>query len=52
MSEVAELIKRVAFDKEDTEKVKQDVIKLKSDFNKIHYCFHEGHPAYERFRLV
>ncbi len=52
MSEVAELIKRVAVDKEATEKVKQDVIKLKMDFNKIHYCFHVGHPAYERFRLV
>lgn len=52
MSEVAELIKRVAVDKEDTEKVKQDVIKLKSDFSTIHYCFHEGHPAYKRFRLV
>jgi len=52
MSEVADLIKRVAVDKEDTEKVKRDVIKLKSDFNTIHYCFHEGHPAYKRFRLV
>jgi glycine hydroxymethyltransferase len=52
MSEVAELIKRVAVDKEDTEKVKQDVIKLKANFNTIHYCFHEGHPAYKRYRLV
>ncbi len=52
MSEVAELIKRVVVDKEATEKVKQDVIQLKKDFNKIHYCFHEGHSAYKRYRLV
>lgn len=52
MSEVAELIKRVAIDKEDPEKVKRSVIQLKGDFKKIHYCFHDGHPAYERFKLV
>jgi glycine hydroxymethyltransferase len=52
MSEVAELIKRVAVDKEAPEKVKQDVIKLKVDFNTIHYCFHDNHPAYKRFKLV
>ncbi len=52
MSEVADFIKRVAVDKEDTEKVKEDIIEFKKDFNKIHYCFHEGHPAYKRYRLV
>jgi len=52
MSEVAELIKRVAVDKESTDSVKADVIQLKKDFSQIHYCFHEGHPGYERFKLV
>ncbi len=52
MAEVADLIKRIIVDKEPTEKVKQDVIQLKKDFSTIHYCFHEGHPAYERFKLV
>jgi glycine hydroxymethyltransferase len=52
MSEVAELIKRIIVDKESTDKVKRDVIQLKKDFCTIHYCFNEGHPAYERFKLV
>jgi glycine hydroxymethyltransferase len=52
MSEVAELIARAIVKKEPTDKVKQDVIKLKRDFNRIHYCFNDGHPAYDRFKLV
>jgi glycine hydroxymethyltransferase len=52
MAEVADLIARAIVKKESTESVKKDVIKLKRDFSKIHYCFNEGHPAYDRFKLV
>ncbi|MBU4032218.1 MAG: serine hydroxymethyltransferase [Candidatus Thermoplasmatota archaeon] len=52
MSEVADLIKRIIVDKEPTANVKKDVIQLKRDFKTIHYCFNEGHPAYDRFKLV
>ncbi len=52
MSEVAEFIKRVAIDKENTDKIKADVITFKADFQVMHYCFHENFPAYKRHRLV
>jgi len=52
MAEVAELIARVIVKKEPTEKVKQDVIKMKGDFQTIHYCYQRDHPAYKRFHLA
>lgn len=52
MAEVAELIKRVTVNKESPASVKKDVISLKAGFKNIHYCFHEGHPAYKRYRLT
>ncbi len=51
MVEVAEFIKRVA-DKEDTGKIKEDVINFKADFQGMQYCFHPDFPAYKRHRLV
>lgn len=52
IGEVADLISRIIVKKEAPAKVKKDVVKLKGDFKKIHYCFNEGHPAYDRFKLV
>jgi glycine hydroxymethyltransferase len=46
MKEVARLIKRVAIDREEPEKVKKDVILLKSQYQTVHYCF-DGDGAYE-----
>lgn len=39
MKQIAELMKRIALDGEKPEKVKEDVIELKRNFNKVHYCF-------------
>lgn len=52
MAEVADLIKRVAVNKESTANVKKDVISLKAGFMNIQYCFHEGHLAYKRYKLT
>jgi glycine hydroxymethyltransferase len=49
MKEVAHLIKRVAIDREEPEKVKRDVIHLKSQYQTVQYCF-DGDGAYE-FKL-
>ncbi|HTY90401.1 MAG TPA: serine hydroxymethyltransferase [Methanocella sp.] len=46
MKEVARLLKRVAVDKEEPEKVKKDVILLKSQYQTVQYCF-DGDGAYE-----
>lgn len=47
MAEVAELIARVVVKGEPPEKVKEDVVALKRQFTKLHYCFFEGEEAYE-----
>ncbi len=39
MEEVAEFYKRVLIDKEDPEKVKEDVIEFRKNFLEVHYCF-------------
>lgn len=52
MSEVAEFIKRVAIDKEDTQKIRADVTEFKKDFQSIHYCYNPEIPAYKRHKIV
>jgi glycine hydroxymethyltransferase len=47
MVEVAELVARVVVKGEAPEKVKPDVIELKRQFTKVHYCFFEGEEAYD-----
>jgi glycine hydroxymethyltransferase len=47
MAEVAELVARVVVKGQAPEKVKPDVIDLKRQFTKIHYCFFEGEEAYD-----
>ncbi len=39
MLKIAELLKKVVFDKEDSEKIKAEVAKLCSEFQTIEYCF-------------
>jgi glycine hydroxymethyltransferase len=39
MEQIAEFVRRVIIDKEETEKVKKDVKKFVRDFNRIEYCF-------------
>ena len=47
MAEVAELVARVVVKGQAPDKVKPDVIDLKRQFTKIHYCFFEGEEAYD-----
>jgi len=47
MVEVAELVARVVVKGEAPEKVKPDVVDLKRQFTKVHYCFFEGEEAYD-----
>lgn len=39
MLKIAELIKRIVIDKEPPENIKREVAKLRSEFQKIEYCF-------------
>jgi glycine hydroxymethyltransferase len=50
MKEVAHLIARVAIKRDEPEKVKKDVVHLKSQYQTVHYCF-DGDGAYEFFKL-
>jgi len=51
MEEIAEFIKRVVIDKEPPEKVKQDVIEFRKNYQKVHYCFESTRQAYEYIKL-
>jgi len=51
-AEGAERIARAIVQKGPAGRVKQDVIKLKKDFQTIHYCYPADHPAYKRYRLA
>ncbi len=52
MAEVADLIKRIIIDDEDPEKVKQDVVAFREDFQKIKFCFHDDFPAHKHFSIL
>ena len=41
MKEIAELMKKIALDDEKPEKVKEEVLSLKENFSKVHYCFED-----------
>ncbi len=47
MVQVAELIARVVVKGESPASVKKDVVELKKDFTKVHYCWFEGEEAYD-----
>jgi glycine hydroxymethyltransferase len=51
MIEVAEFIKRIVIEKENLDKVKQDVIDFRKGFQKVHYCFPTATSAYEYIRI-
>jgi len=51
MSEVANFIKRIVIDKQEPQKVKQDIIEFRKDFQKVHYCFQTAKNAYEYIRI-
>lgn len=51
MVEIAQLIKRVIVDKEQLEKVREDVIDLRRDKQKVHYCFENSTEAFKYIRV-
>jgi glycine hydroxymethyltransferase len=51
MTEIAEFIKRIVIDKENLDKVKQDVRDFRKEFQKVHYCFPTATSAYEYIRI-
>jgi len=52
MVQIGELIKKVAIDKADLQKVKDEVKELKSHFKSVKYCFNENYEAYGYIKLV
>jgi glycine hydroxymethyltransferase len=51
MKEIAEFIKRIVIDKEDVEKVKQDIAEFRKDYQKVHYCFENATEAYKYIKI-
>jgi len=51
MPEIAEFIKRVVIDRENVEKIKQDVAEFRKNFQKVHYCFENSTEAYKYIRV-
>jgi glycine hydroxymethyltransferase len=47
MQAIAELIARVVVKGEAPERVRSEVVELKRQFTKVHYCFFEGEEAYD-----
>jgi len=51
MKEIAEFIKRVVIDKEDTGKVKLDVAEFRKGYQKVHFCFENATEAYKYLKI-
>jgi glycine hydroxymethyltransferase len=51
MVEIAEFIKRVIVDKENVEKVKNDVREFRKNYQKVHYCFENATEAYQYIKI-
>jgi glycine hydroxymethyltransferase len=51
MTEIAEFIKRVIVDKEQMEKVREDVAAFRKDYQKVHYCFESATEAYKYTKI-
>jgi len=51
MEEIAEFIKRVVVDREETKRVAADVAEFRRDYQKVHYCFESATEAYEYAKI-
>ncbi len=47
MEEIAEFVKRVIIDGEDTKRVAADIAEFRRDYQRVHYCFESATEAYE-----
>jgi glycine hydroxymethyltransferase len=51
MEEIAEFIKRVVVDGEDTKRVAGEVAEFRQDYQRVHYCFESATQAYEYVKI-
>lgn len=51
MGEIAEFIKRVIVDGEETKCVAADVAEFRRDYQRVHYCFESATQAYEYVKI-
>jgi glycine hydroxymethyltransferase len=51
MKDIAGFIKRVIIDKESVERVREDVVEFRKDYQKVHYCFENATEAYKYMRI-
>ena len=51
MAEVAEFVRRVIIEKEDVNKVKNDVVEFRKGYQKMHYCFEDAAEAYKYMKI-
>ena len=52
MKEIANFIKKVVIDKEDVNKIKNDVAEFRKQYQKLHYVFDDQIKAYEYISLL
>jgi glycine hydroxymethyltransferase len=52
MIDIAQFFKRLLKEKENPHKVRTDVISLKKNYRKIHYCYYDGGDPYSYIELV
>jgi glycine hydroxymethyltransferase len=51
MKQIAEFIERLVLKKEDQDKVRNDVIEFRKDFQKVHYAFQTATEAYQYLKM-
>lgn len=51
MEEIAEFIKRIIVDGEDTKRVADEVAEFRRDYQRVHYCFESATQAYEYVKI-
>lgn len=47
MIDIAELFKKLLIDHQKPEKIKEEIVEFRREFNSIHYCFQNSAKAYE-----
>ncbi len=52
MDHIAELMKKLLFDKKSPESITQEVTEFRKDFRDIHYAFESGTKAYEYISII
>ncbi len=51
MGQIAEFMRRIVFDQEETKSVAKDVAQFRTKFQKVHYAFDTARDAYEYVKI-